>query len=201
MTLPTPAPLPPTRRTCLRVAAAAATWAGVRPLQAADAPAAGFWAALRQPGTVVLMRHAQTEPGIGDPPGFQLAVCSSQRNLSDSGRAQARRVGEAFAAQGIVPGEVRSSAWCRCLDTARLAFGRAQVWAPINSFFNGQGDRNAGKAAVLAAARDWRGPAPLVLVTHQVNISHYSGEFTAMGEMLAVRHEAGRLQVLGRLLV
>lgn len=157
-----------------------------------------FWHAAKQPGTVILMRHAQTEPGVGDPPGFRLDQCSSQRNLSDTGRAQAARAKAAFADQGIAPGEVRSSAWCRCLDTARLAFGQATIWPAINSTFQGQGDPDQGKTQVLAAARAWRGPVPLVLVTHQVNISHLTGEFTAMGEMLATRHHNGRLQVLAR---
>ena len=157
-----------------------------------------FWHAAQQTGTVILMRHAQTEPGVGDPPGFRLDQCSSQRNLSDAGRAQAARVKVAFADQGITPAEVRSSAWCRCLDTARLAFGPATIWPAINSTFQGQGDPEQGKTQVLATARAWRGPGPLVLVTHQVNISHITGEFTAMGEMLATRHIEGRLQVLAR---
>lgn len=158
-----------------------------------------FWSAVKTAGVIVLMRHAQTEPGVGDPPGFQLNACHTQRNLSDTGRNQARRVGAAFAAAGVVPGEVRNSAWCRCIDTAQLAFGKAVVWPAINSTFQGQGDAAKARADVLAAARAWRGPGPLVLVTHQVNITDLTGEFTAMGEMLAVRHEGAGLQVLARL--
>ncbi len=162
---------------------------------------AAFWMALQRPDAVVLMRHAQTEPGVGDPPGFRLDACHTQRNLSQAGRAQAQRAAAAFAAAGVVPGEVRSSAWCRCLDTARLAFGQATVWPAINSTFQGQGDPDRSKAEVLAHAQAWRGPGPLVLVTHQVNISHIAGEFTAMGEMLATRFADGQLQVLARLSV
>ena len=158
-----------------------------------------FWSAVKTAGVIVLMRHAQTEPGVGDPPGFQLNACHTQRNLSDAGRNQARRVAAAFAAAGVVPGEVRSSAWCRCIDTAQLAFGKAVVWPAINSTFQGQGDAAKARADILAAARAWRGPGPLVLVTHQVNITDLTGEFTAMGEMLAVRHEGAGLQVLARL--
>lgn len=190
--------MPPHSRTRRRLLLASATllgWSQAR----AQSGAGAFWAAVQQPGAVVLMRHAQTEPGVGDPPGFRLDVCSSQRNLSDAGRAQARRVAAAFAAAGVVPGDVRSSAWCRCVDTARLAFGQATVWPAINSTFQGQGDPDRGRAEVLAAARTWRGPGPLVLVTHQVNISHITGEFTAMGDMLAARVADGRMQVLARL--
>jgi phosphohistidine phosphatase SixA len=190
--------MPPHSRTRRRLLLASATllgWAQAR----AQSGAGAFWAAVQQPGAVVLMRHAQTEPGVGDPPGFRLDICSSQRNLSDAGRAQARRVAAAFAAAGVVAGDVRSSAWCRCVDTARLAFGQATVWPAINSTFQGQGDPDRGRAEVLAAARAWRGPGPLVLVTHQVNISHITGEFTAMGDMLAARVADGRMQVLARL--
>lgn len=186
-----------TRRSLLLTGATLPLWTLARAQAGSDA----FWAALKQPGAVVLMRHAQTEPGVGDPPGFSLEVCSSQRNLSDAGRAQARRVAAAFAAQGVVPGEVRSSAWCRCVDTARLAFGEPTVWPAINSTFQGRGNPDRGKAEVLVAAQAWRGPGPLVLVTHQVNISHITGEFTSMGEMLAARHADGRMQVLARLSV
>lgn len=199
-------PQNPSRRQTLRAGASLAAWmwwphasAQAVPQTHPPSGADAFWATLRQPGTVVLMRHAQTAPGVGDPPGFRLDNCSSQRNLSDTGRAQARRVAAAFAAAAVVPGEVRSSAWCRCVDTAQLAFGRATVWPAINSTFQGQGDAERGQAEVLAAARTWRGPGPLVLVTHQVNISHLTGAYTAMGEMLAARLLDGRLQVVARL--
>ena len=187
------------RRDFLATSALALTLPAAGQAQTADTPATGFWDLLRAGGCVVLMRHAVTVAGVGDPPGFRLDDCSSQRNLSDAGRAQARRVAAAFAAAGVVPGDVRSSAWCRCVDTARLAFGQATVWPAINSTFQGQGDPDRGRAEVLAAARAWRGPGPLVLVTHQVNISHITGEFTAMGEMLAARVADGRMQVLARL--
>ena len=189
------------RRGALLAGAALLCWplTQARGQTPSPAGAAAFWTALRQPGTVIMMRHAQTEPGVGDPPGFRVEVCSTQRNLSDTGRAQARRVAQALAGQGIRAAEVRSSAWCRCLDTARLAFGRATPWPAINSTFQGQGNAERQRAEVVAAVRDWRGPDPLVLVTHQVNISAATGEFASMGEMLAVRHADGRLLVLGRL--
>src|ERR1051325_774031 len=81
------------------------------------------WEALRAPGTVVILRHSYA-PGGFDPPDSKLDDCTTQRNLDDNGRAQARRVGEAFKANGITVGRVLSSPRCRCLDTARLAFGK-----------------------------------------------------------------------------
>ena len=159
-----------------------------------------FWTLLRQGGNVVLMRHALTEPGIGDPPEFKLGVCGTQRNLSDEGRAQSRRTGEVFRREGIVFDEVRSSAWCRCVDTAQLAFGRATVWAPINSFFQQSGVRESQTREVLASARTVRAPRNWMLVTHQVNITALTGEYLAMGEVFVTRPEAGgqRLRVLAR---
>ena len=92
-----------------------AGWAG-----AAHASEA-VWDALRVPGSVVIVRHSYA-PGGFDPPDSKLEDCATQRNLDDNGRAQARRMGEAFRAHGITVGAVRSSPRCRCLDTARLAF-------------------------------------------------------------------------------
>ncbi len=166
------------------------------PLLAAD-----FWRLAGAPGAVVLLRHAQTEPGTGDPPGFRLGACHTQRNLSESGRQQALRIGQAFASAGLRPGEVRSSAWCRCIDTAELAFGTHRPWEAINSFFNDPATQAAQTRAVHAAARAWQGPGPLVLVTHQVNVTALTGEYLAMGELLVTRAAGERLQVLARLVV
>ncbi|WP_291010331.1 histidine phosphatase family protein [Hydrogenophaga sp.] len=162
--------------------------------------AADFWTQLRQGGNVLLMRHAQTESGIGDPPNFRIGDCSTQRNLSEAGREQSRRVAAAFQREKIALDEVRSSAWCRCVDTAELAFGRHTVWSPINSFFQ-QGGRERQTQAVLQALQDFKAPRNLVLVTHQVNISALTGSFVAMGEMLLTRPgqmAEGRLRVLAR---
>jgi phosphohistidine phosphatase SixA len=159
-----------------------------------------FWALLREGGNVLLMRHAQTESGIGDPPNFTLGDCSTQRNLSEAGREQARRVGAAFKRESIAPDEVRSSAWCRCVDTAELAFGRHTVWTPINSFFQ-QSGREPQTLEVLQALKSFKAPRNLVLVTHQVNISALTGSFAGMGEMLLTRPGQmadGRLRVLAR---
>lgn len=183
------------RRRQLLIAAAAA--AGSAPARSTNAD---FWALLRRGGCVVLMRHAQTEPGVGDPPGFTLGRCETQRNLSEGGRAQAVRVGEAFRRENIAIAAVRSSAWCRCTDTARLAFGRYTVWPAINSFFQGQGDSDAQGREVLQAVAELRAPVNWVLVTHQVNISALTGEHPAMGELFLTRPDTagGRLRLLAR---
>lgn len=140
---------------------------------------------------MVLMRHAQTVPGVGDPPGFRLGNCSTQRNLSDAGREQARQLGAAFAREGVRVDEVRSSAWCRCTDTAQLAFGRHTVWAPANSFFQG-GDGTAQTRELSRFVQDWPAPRNAVIVTHQVNMTALTGEFPAMGELFLLRPDGAR---------
>lgn len=178
--------------------------AGVTAGLAHTQPANPFWRLLRDGGCVVLMRHAQTEAGLGDPPGFTLGQCQTQRNLSAAGREQARRVGEAFRRQDIAIASVRSSAWCRCVDTAKLAFGRHALWPALNSFFQGQGDGDAQTREVLETVAALRAPVNWVLVTHQVNISALTGEYPVMGELFATRPDPsapGQLRVLARQVV
>ena len=81
------------------------------------------------------MRHAVTTPGVGDPPGFRLDDCSTQRNLTDDGRRDAQRVGAEFRARGVVVENVLSSPWCRCVETANLAFGRADISTALSNLF------------------------------------------------------------------
>lgn len=150
--------------------------------------AADAAAVLRRGGCAVLLRHAQTESGIGDPPGFRIDLCSTQRNLSAEGREQARRIGAWFRAQQLAPGAVLSSAWCRCRDTAELAFGRHAPWSALNSFFQDQeADRGRGQAAQMreALARIAAGRFE-AWVTHQVNITALTGSWVGMGEAVVV---------------
>ena len=150
--------------------------------QAPDAMAA----AVRAGGCAVLIRHAQTVAGVGDPEGFRVDLCSTQRNLSDDGRNQARRIGQWFQARGFKPRAVQSSAWCRCKDTADLAFGRHVVWPALNSTF-GNREAQAGQTAQLRAALARIPPGQFeVWVTHQVNMTALTGEGMVMGEGLAV---------------
>ncbi len=143
-------------------------------------------ALLREGGVAVLLRHAQTVPGTGDPDNFRLGDCSTQRNLSEAGRAQARQIGAWFEARGIKPQDVRTSAWCRCIDTAQLAFGRATSWTALNSFFGGQGEADAQTTVLRAALRQLRPGQLEVWVTHQVNITALTDVVPAMGEAVIV---------------
>lgn len=167
---------------------------------AAEMGGEALWQRLRAGGAIVLMRHAATTPGIGDPPGFELGKCATQRNLSDAGRRDARAIGTAFRSRGVHPGAVWASRWCRCLDTARLAFDQAQPEPTLDSMFND--DDTVSKAKLrelrtkLAARRE---TSLLVLVTHDVNIRALTGQSLAPGEMVVSVLRDGRLVVLGRL--
>ena len=180
------------RRQWLSIAAAGAWSAGLR-AEVASATQA----------TVVVIRHAETDPGIGDPPGYRLDDCSSQRQLSAVGRAQAARLAASLAAQGWRPGEVRSSHWCRCLDTARLAFGSVEPWAALDSFFDAPDRGPAQTAQLRAALAGLPTKTVAVWVTHQVNIQALTGESVGFAEALVLRSQlqadgqAG-VQVLGR---
>ena len=157
------------------------------------------WAALRRGGHVAIMRHALA-PGTGDPPGFRLDDCATQRNLSAAGRTQASRVGAAFRAHDVRPTRVLSSRWCRCLETARLLdLGEVEPFAPLDSFYE---DRAAGPAQTeqaLAALLDLPPTETWVLVTHQVNVTALTGVYPRSGQVVVARAGPGGLSVLGRL--
>ncbi|MBQ5949705.1 histidine phosphatase family protein [Massilia sp. ST3] len=165
---------------------------------AAAAQDAVLWQRLRAGGHVLLMRHAATDLGIGDPPGFVLDRCHTQRNLSEAGRRDARRIGEVFRSRAIPVGQVMSSRWCRCLDTARLAFGRVQPAPMLDSMFREEdAARRAKLAEVLARAGGHEGKDNLVLVTHDVNIRALVGESVAQGEIVVTDPAGGQLRKLG----
>ena len=175
----------------------AAAW----PLLRADE----VWALARHGGWVMLMRHERTDAGIGDPPGFRLGDCRTQRNLSAEGRAGAIALGQRLQQARVPLTSVFSSAWCRCTDTARLAFDphypRHQVWPALNSFFQGQGNGDAQTQAVLQRVQSQTALDNWMLVTHQVNITALTGAYTGMGEVLLTRWQSDQpqqLQVVAR---
>ena len=127
--------------------------------------------ALQQGGHVLVMRHAQTVPGIGDPPNFKIGDCSTQRNLSDVGRESAKALGGQLQKANVKFDLVETSAWCRCVDTAKLVFTtRATIYAPINSTFNDRSVQPNRTDEVQKRIRNWRGAGNLALVSHNVNI-------------------------------
>ena len=146
-----------------------------------------LWQRLKSGEHAVLMRHALA-PGTGDPSGFDVNDCGTQRNLSEEGRKQAQRIGDRFRANGIRTAEVMSSQWCRCVDTAELlGLGPVQTLESLNSFFQQFERRDKQTVDLERWLRSQSLDRPLVLVTHQVNISALTGEITTSGEMVVVK--------------
>ncbi len=173
------------------------------PSPTAAANSSATWSLLQQgdTGYVVMMRHALA-PGTGDPLNFRLEDCSTQRNLSAEGRAQARRIGEAFRRRGIKVARVLSSQWCRCLETARLMnLGAVEPFAPLNSFFRVRSAQTRQTTEVrefIAANRNTVGA--IILVTHQVNITALTDIVPQSGESVVLRaNEQDQVEVIGRI--
>ena len=147
---------------------------------------------------IALMRHALA-PGTGDPENFKLEDCSTQRNLSPAGRDQAVRIGTKFQQAGITDANVYTSQWCRCRETAELlGLGTPEPLPPLNSFFR----EYQKKDQQTAELRNWLSTQklekPLILVTHQVNITAFSGIFPDSGEVVLMRRNAdGQFDVVG----
>ncbi|HMO49574.1 MAG TPA: histidine phosphatase family protein [Kiritimatiellia bacterium] len=159
------------------------------------------WRLVREGRAAVILRHARA-PGTGDPAGFQLDDCATQRNLSDAGRDQARRIGDLLRANGIVHARVYSSQWCRCLETAELlGLGLVELLPALNSFFAAPRREAEQTAALMSFLAGWAGDQPLVLVTHQVNITAIADVFPAEGEVLIILLRDGTPEVLARLKV
>jgi phosphohistidine phosphatase SixA len=171
-------------------------------LAPAQATEAG-WALLRDGGHVVLIRHAMA-PGTGDPPGFDIEKCSTQRNLSERGKLQARKMGALFAARAATTERVLSSRYCRSLETARLAFGESLVEESeaLDRLSAAKDDaaRKARLAETLELIRKFSGSGNLVLVTHQENIMALTGAGAREGEAVIVRPEGEGLHVIGRII-
>ena len=166
-----------------------------------SARAAESLGSLLAPGHVILLRHANA-PGVGDPAGMTLDDCSTQRNLDDRGRAQAKRLGERLRAAGLKDVSVYTSQWCRCRDTARLlAIGNVNDLTALNSFF-AQPELRRERTQALRAFLDQlpRDTPPIVLVTHQVNITALTGFFPSSGEGVRLRLlEKGGFEQVGEI--
>ena len=157
-------------------------------------------ALLRQGGLLLFMRHANA-PGVGDPDNFRVEDCSTQRNLSERGRAQAMEVGARLKREGVTWASVQSSRWCRCLDTARLAFGAAEPLDLLNSGFS---DARAGRPDKADELRHYllaqpRERSNRIYVTHMVNIMRLLNVNTADAEIVAARPSGDTLQLVGSL--
>jgi phosphohistidine phosphatase SixA len=136
------------------------------------------------------MRHADA-PGYGDPRGYQLTQCSTQRNLGEAGKRQAQLTGEWLAKQGITKAQVYSSPWCRCVDTATLLNqGTVKEEVALGSFFDDMSQANKQTedlAKLIQAERIPYPKAPIIMVTHHVNIQSFTGKVLNSGDMILVK--------------
>ncbi|MFM7002238.1 MAG: histidine phosphatase family protein [Limnohabitans sp.] len=187
----------PDRRQWLQWAAGCAATVSAR-WGVAQTPPSELSEVWRQSRGVLMLRHASTEPGVGDPPGFTLGQCSTQRNLSAQGRDQAQAMGRWMVQQWLRPDAVLSSQWCRCQDTARLAFGQVEAWPALNSTFAGQGEAAAQEEALRARLRQMPAMRMEVWVTHQVNMTALTGAYPDLGEAFVLDRQ-GRLLARGQM--
>jgi len=165
------------------------------------------WKALVEGGHVALIRHGNAPgPSLGaggDPPGFRIGDCRTQRNLDETGRGEAKALGEAFRRHGVRVDRIQSSPWCRCMETAQLmAVGRVET----SSALVPSTDRNPNAPAALSALKEtissWRGPGTLVLVTHGFTVRAVTGIVPGQAETVVLKPTPGSgsgAQVVGRI--
>jgi len=139
---------------------------------------------------VLLMRHADA-PGYGDPAGYVISQCSTQRNLDDYGKRQAKAIGMWLASQGIQKADVFSSPWCRCLDTATLLNkGPIKIEPSLGSFFDNMSlEKKQTKEleGLIKSELSRQSKGPVILVTHHVNIQAFTGKVVGVGDMVLVK--------------
>lgn len=160
-----------------------------------------LWQELKKGGMVVLMRHTSVEQGSGK--GNSLirdASCARERNLSAEGKAEAAQIGQAFNAHAIPLGEVLASPYCRTMDSARLAFGKAlasEALSLIEGLPSDAAARNTAAAATLIGS--YQGVTNLVMVSHQPNIDALTFEMIEKGEFLVLKPQGGdQFELVGK---
>jgi phosphohistidine phosphatase SixA len=162
-----------------------------------------LWSSMRSgTGYVVLLRHAQTTPGTGDPPGFQLDDCSTQRNLSDEGRKQSARIGQVFRDRKIPVLRVFSSQYCRCLDTARLLnLGKVEPFPALNSIFEDRTTATEQTQQVRQQILNHQNVSGvIVMVSHFANIADIGGvSLQPGGAIVMPANPQGELEIVGQI--
>ena len=140
---------------------------------------------LEDGGKLIFIRHAYA-PGNGDPADFNLNDCSTQRNLSDDGRKQAQRIGEFFTKNKIEIDKVLSSEWCRCKETAKIAFKNYSTNSFLNSFYSSKFSKNKDKQvkAFNYYIKNFESKKNLIFVTHYVFISEVLNYGPSSGEIV-----------------
>ena len=136
-------------------------------------------------GKIIFIRHAYA-PGGGDPDGFDISNCASQRNLSKEGITQSKNIGKFFSENNIQIDKVLSSEWCRCKQTAKYAFNKYETRSFLNSFFSSKFASNKNKQIydLKKYINEWSGDNNLVLVTHYVTIQEVLNVTSSSGELI-----------------
>ena len=153
-------------------------------LNASDQP----WNLAQEGNKIVLIRHSLA-PGGGDPPGFKINDCKTQRNLNLTGIKQSKKIGKLFKKNKVPVDQVLSSQWCRCKDTARYAFKNYKEFSALNSTFQPPYDKNAKKQIkeLKDYIQKWEGTGGnLVLVTHYVIITAITDVAPRSGEIVII---------------
>jgi phosphohistidine phosphatase SixA len=180
-----------------QIVAIVALIVAVTPAAAADASVA--WEALRKSGYVALMRHADAPGGAGDPPGFKLDDCSTQRNLSEKGRVDAVAMGAQIRANGISFTRIVSSPWCRCVETAKLMdLGPVDIDPAFSNAFVLRDRREELRHDATSILNTWT-DGTLMVVTHGANIHALSGVSPTSAEIVVVDPLTSPLRVIGRI--
>ena len=160
-----------------------------------------LWRLVQGGGQVLFIRHATTTPGVGDPEGFRLDDCKTQRNLSEAGRAEAKRLGEALRSRKVPVGDVLSSPWCRCHDTAQLAFGTPGTrWTALSNLFGRSQAADAQVRELRSRVGGYKGKANLVMISHGSVASPLAGVSPQQAEIIVLTPLGGdEFRVAGRL--
>mgnify|MGYP001236158823 FL=1 len=146
------------------------------------------WEPAKEGNKVILIRHS-IAPGSGDPSGFKIKDCKTQRNLSKEGIDQSKKIGKLFKINQIKIDQVLSSQWCRCRDTAKYAFKNYKEFSALNSTFQPPYDKNAKKQIkeLKRYIKNWNGNGSnLVLVTHYVIITSITDVAPRSGEIVII---------------
>ena len=149
-------------------------------------PVKASWDPAKDGDKIILIRHSKA-PGFGDPQGFKIKDCKTQRNLSKEGIKQSKKIGKLFEKNQIKIDQVLSSQWCRCKDTAKYAFGNYKEFTALNSTFQSPFDQNEVKQLkeLYNFVKKWDGKGKnLILITHYSIITAVTNAVPSSGEIV-----------------
>jgi len=144
------------------------------------------WKSIQEGNKIILIRHSLA-PGGGDPVGFKINDCKTQRNLNRAGISQSKKIGKLFKKNKVPIDQILSSQWCRCKDTAKYAFGDYKEFTALNSTFQSPYDKNETKQLkqLYSFVKKWNGKGKnLVLVTHYSIITAVTNAVPSSGEII-----------------